>query len=68
MPRAEGLFEVLERVNDNAYKIDFPGDFQVSPMFSVTDLRPHEDDDNLINSRSNFSNKGRMIEGHHARI
>jgi len=29
MPRAKGPFEDLERVNDNAYKIDLPGDYQV---------------------------------------
>jgi len=32
---------VLEKVNDNAYKLDFPVDFEVSPTFNVTDLRPY---------------------------
>ena len=27
MPRADGPFEVLERVNDNAYKVNLPGDY-----------------------------------------
>jgi len=31
MPRAEGPFEVLERVNDNAYKYDLPGNYGVQP-------------------------------------
>ena len=26
MPRADSPFEVLERINDNAYKVDLPGD------------------------------------------
>jgi len=40
MPRAEGPFEVLERINDNAYRIDLPGDFEVSATFNVADLSP----------------------------
>jgi len=58
MPRAEGPFKVLEKVNDNAYKIDMPGASQVSVTFNVTYLSPHEGDDNLINFRSNFTKQG----------
>jgi len=58
MPRADGPFEVLERVNDNAYKIDLPGDYQVSATFNVSDLSPYEDDDTLSNLRSNFAKQG----------
>jgi len=29
MPRGDGPFEVLKRVNDNAYKVNLPGDYGV---------------------------------------
>ena len=45
MPRADGLFEILERISDNAYKVDLPGDYGVSATFNVADLSPYEEDD-----------------------
>ena len=41
MSRAEGPFQVLERINDNAYKLELPADFGVSPTFNISDLRPY---------------------------
>ena len=38
MPRDDGPFEVLERINDNACKVDLPGDYGVSATFNVADL------------------------------
>jgi len=57
MPRVEGPFNVLEQINDNAYKIDLPVDYQVA-TFNVSDLSLYEDDNNLANLRSNFSKPG----------
>ena len=37
-PRGEGPFKVLERINDNAYKIDMPSEDWVSSTFNVIDL------------------------------
>ena len=37
-PRGDGPFQVLERINDNAYKIDLPGEYNVSATFNVSDL------------------------------
>ena len=38
--RGDGPFQVLERINDNAYKLDLPGKYDVSATFNVTDLSP----------------------------
>ena len=53
MPRADGPFEVLERINDNAYKVDLPGDYGVSATFNVADLSPYLADDYLEDLRAN---------------
>jgi hypothetical protein len=38
MPRADGPFKILEKVNDNAYKLALPSDFGVTPTFNIADL------------------------------
>ena len=58
MPRADGPFEVLERINDNAYKVKLPGDYGVSATFNVADLHPYEEDDHLANFRANSLQQG----------
>ncbi|XP_073107194.1 uncharacterized protein [Elaeis guineensis] len=44
MPRADGPFRVIEKVNDNAYKIELPDDYNVSATFNVRDLSPYLED------------------------
>ena len=39
LPRGDGPFQILERINDNAYKLDLPGEYNVSASFNVADLR-----------------------------
>ena len=51
MPRADGPFEVLERINDNAYKVDFSGDYGVSATFNVADLSANQANDYLKDLR-----------------
>ena len=45
MPRADGPFRIIEKVNDNAYNVDPPSDYNVSATFNVKDLTPYLDDD-----------------------
>lgn len=53
-PRAEGPFKVLERVGDNAYKIDLPGYFGgVSATFNIGDISPYLEDDDAKDLREN---------------
>jgi len=53
MPRVNGPFEILERVNNNAYKVNLLGDCGVSATFIVADLSSYLNDDHLANLRVN---------------
>jgi hypothetical protein len=52
MPRADGPFKVLEKINDNAYKLDMPINFEVSPMFNIADLKPYFGEEAELESRT----------------
>jgi hypothetical protein len=41
LPRADGPFKVLEKINDNAYRLDLPTDFGENPTFNIADLKPY---------------------------
>jgi len=43
---------VLERINDNAYKLELPVDFGVSPTFNIADLKPYLREENECESRT----------------
>jgi hypothetical protein len=51
MPWADGPFQVLERINDNAYKLDLHVDFGVSPTFNIANLKPYLGEDDELESR-----------------
>ncbi|KAJ0899608.1 putative nucleotidyltransferase, Ribonuclease H [Helianthus annuus] len=58
-PRSDGPFKVLERVNDNAYKVGLPGEFSVHGTFNVSDLWSYyEDDEGIPSLRTHFSQAG----------
>ena len=40
MPRGDGPFQVLKRINDNAYLLDLPNTYLGSNSFNISDLTP----------------------------
>ena len=48
LPRGDGPFQVLERINANAYKLDLPSEYNVSTTFNVADLSPFDVGDDLM--------------------
>ena len=55
-PRGDGPFQVPERINDNAYKQDLLGEYNISAAFNVSDLSPFDVGDD---SRANpFEERG----------
>ena len=61
MPRADSPFEILERINDNAYKVDLSSDYGVSATFSIPDLSPYLDDNYLKDLRENSLSQGENL-------
>jgi hypothetical protein len=51
MPRADGPFKVLKKINDNAYKLDSSAYFGVSTAFNIADLMPYLREEDEIESR-----------------
>jgi hypothetical protein len=55
-PRGDGPFQILEKIKDNAHKVDLPGEYNVSATFTVSDLSPFDVGED---SRSNpFEERG----------
>ena len=40
MPRGDGPFQVLKRINDNAYELDLPDTYLGSYSFNISDFTP----------------------------
>jgi hypothetical protein len=62
MPRADGPFKVLQRINENAYKLDLPADFGVSPIFNIADLTPYLGEEDELESRMTQMQEGEDVE------
>jgi hypothetical protein len=41
-PQGDGPFQILEKIKDNAHKVDLPGEYKVSATFTVSDLSPFD--------------------------
>ena len=61
-PRGDGPFQILEKINENAHKVDLPGEYKVSATFNVSDLSPFDVGDdswsNPFEERGNGGNQG----------
>ena len=58
MPRVAGPFKVLEKINDNTYKLNLPVDFGVSPTFNIADLKPYLGEKEELESRMTQMQEG----------
>ena len=50
-------------MNDNAYKVNFPGDYGVSATYNVADLSPYLEDDHPANLKANSPQQGEDDRG-----
>ena len=44
-PRVHGPFKIIEKIGENAYKLQLPDEYEISPMFNVKDLRAYHGED-----------------------
>jgi hypothetical protein len=58
MPRANGPFKIIEKINDNAYKHELPPKFGVSPTFNISDFRPYLGEEDALESRTTSIQEG----------
>ncbi|WVZ93600.1 LOW QUALITY PROTEIN: hypothetical protein U9M48_039568 [Paspalum notatum var. saurae] len=58
MPRADGPFKIIEKINDNAYKLELPPEFGVSPTFNIADLTPYLGEEDELESRTTSLQEG----------
>ena len=57
-PTIDSSLEILERIGNNAYRAELPGEYRVSATFNVANLSPYLDDVPLENLRSNSIQQG----------
>lgn len=50
-PSRNGPFIVLEKINDNAYYFELPGEFNTSSSCNVADLAPFDADDTVFRTK-----------------
>jgi hypothetical protein len=58
MFRTDGPFKILEKINDNAYKLELPTEFGVSPTFNISDLRRYLGEEDEVPSRMTSNQEG----------
>jgi hypothetical protein len=58
MSRVAGPFQILAKINDNAYKLELPPEFRVSSSFNISDLRPYFGEEDEMLSRTTSMQEG----------
>jgi hypothetical protein len=58
MRRSDGPFKVVEKINENANKLDLPKNFGVSPTFNIADLKPYLGEEDELESRTTQMQEG----------
>jgi hypothetical protein len=58
MSRVDGPLKILEKINDNAYKLELPPEFGISPTFNISDLRPYLGEEDEVPSRTTSIQEG----------
>ena len=62
-PRADGPFKVLQKINDNAYKLELPIDFGFILTFNITDLKSYLGEDYELELRTTQMEDGEDDKG-----
>ena len=50
MPRLDGPFKIIRKINKNAYQLNLQGKYNVRSRFKVTDLVPYHADETDLRS------------------
>jgi hypothetical protein len=58
MSCTDGPFKILEKINNNAYKLELPPEFGVSPTFNISDLRFYLGEEAEVPSRTTSIQEG----------
>jgi hypothetical protein len=58
MAHATVPFKILPKINDNAYKLELPLEFGVSPNFNISDLQPCLGEEDEMPSRTMLMQEG----------
>ena len=61
-PRGDGPFQIIKKINDNAYQLDLPVDYGVHSTFNISDLLPFagsvDDDEHQVLRTNHFQGGG----------
>jgi hypothetical protein len=52
MPRTTRPYKILGKINDNAYKLELPPEFGISPTFNISDLKSYLGEEDKLESRT----------------